>query len=81
MICINAFPGVTPFYGLGQLTPAQLVSLSPDRQPVTTEQRALGARAWKPFTSSAPQAVRQLPATSMRVSSMASTVRSAACGT
>lgn len=81
MICINAFPGVTPFYGLGQLTPAQLASLWLDRQPVAAEQRALGARAWEAFTSPDPQAVRQLPATAMRVSSMASTVRSAACGT
>lgn len=66
MICIDAFPGVTSFYGLGQLTPAQLASLSPDRQPVTAEQRSLGGRA--AFTSPDPQAVRQLPATAMRVS-------------
>lgn len=45
MICIEAFPVVTPFYGLGQLTPAQLASLSPDRQPVNAEQLLPGARA------------------------------------
>jgi hypothetical protein len=60
MICIDAFPGVAPFYGLGQLTPTQLASLWPKRQPVTAEQRALGARAWGAFTSPDPCAVSQL---------------------
>jgi len=65
MICIDAFPGVTPFYGLGQLTPVQLASLWPNRQPVTAEQLSLGARAWKAFTSSDPGAVPQLLATDL----------------
>ncbi len=63
MICIDAFPGIVPFYGLGQLTPMQLASLWPKRQPVTAEQYALGARAWKAFTSPDPGAVLQLLAT------------------
>ena len=65
MICIDAFPGVVPFYGLGQLTPLQLASLWPKRQPVTAEQRSLGARAWQAFTSPDPGAVRQLLATDL----------------
>ena len=65
MICIDAFPGVTPFYGLGQLTPIQLASLWPDRQLVTAEQLSLGARAWKGFTSPDPDAVPQLLATEL----------------
>jgi hypothetical protein len=65
MICIDAFPGVVPFYGLGQLTPVQLASLWPKRQPVTAEQRSLGARAWHAFTSPDPGAVRQLLATDL----------------
>jgi hypothetical protein len=60
MICIDAFPGVVPFYGLGQLTPVQLASLWPDRRPVTAEQLSLGARAWRAFTSPDPGAVPQL---------------------
>lgn len=60
MICIDAFPGVVPFYGLGQLTPMQLASLWPKRQPVTAEQRSLGTRAWQAFTSPDPGAVPQL---------------------
>jgi hypothetical protein len=65
MICIDAFPGVVPFYGLGQLTPVQLASLWPKRQPVTAEQRLLGARAWDAFTSPDPGAVLQLLATDL----------------
>lgn len=63
MICIDAFPGVAPFYGLGQLTPMQLASLWPKRQPVTAAQLSLGARAWKAFTSPDPGAVLRLLAT------------------
>jgi hypothetical protein len=65
MICIDAFPGVAPFYGLGQLTPVQLASLWPNRRPVTAEQRSLGARAWKAFTSHDPGAVPKLLATDL----------------
>lgn len=65
LICIDAFPGVVPFYGLGQLTPTQLASLWPDRQPVTSEQYALAAHAWEAFTSPDPGAVPQLLATEL----------------
>ena len=65
MICIDAFPGVVPFYGLGQLTPMQLGSLWPQRQPVTAEQRSLGVRAWQAFTSPDPGAVAHLIATDL----------------
>ena len=65
MICIDAFPGVAPFYGLGQLTSIQLASLWPKRQPVTSEQLSLGSRAWKAFTSPDPGAVPQLLATDL----------------
>lgn len=60
MICIGAFPGVSPFHGLGQLTPVQLASLWPERQPVTAEQLALGTRGWEAFTSPDPAAVPRL---------------------
>lgn len=65
MICIDAFPGVAPFYGLGQLTPIQLASLWPKRKPVTAEQLSLGARAWQAFTSPDPGAAPQLLATDL----------------
>jgi hypothetical protein len=59
MICINAFPGVERFYGLGQLSAPQLASLWPQRRRVTQAQITLGARAWKAFCSPDPLALRQ----------------------
>ncbi|MFN7995827.1 MAG: hypothetical protein U0Q18_19605 [Bryobacteraceae bacterium] len=54
LINIGAFPGVEPFYGLGQLTGEQLASLTPTRLPVTLGQLALGKAAWKAFRSPSP---------------------------
>jgi hypothetical protein len=65
MICIDAFPGVVPFYGLGQLTPPQLASLWPARQPVSAEQLSLAVRTWQAFTSTEADAVCQLLATDL----------------
>lgn len=62
LIVIGEFPGVVPFYGLGQLSAPQLASLWPQRQRVTAGQLALGARAWKAFTSPDPIALRELVA-------------------
>src|SRR3989442_3729013 len=42
MIHVASHPEVTPFYGLGQLTGAQLAALLPTRKPVTRQQLALG---------------------------------------
>jgi hypothetical protein len=60
LINIGEFPGVIPFYGLGQLSAPQLASLWPRRRRVTPEQLALGTRAWNAFTSPEPMALRQL---------------------
>lgn len=38
LLCVDAFPGIEPFNGLGQLTPEQLASLYGKRIPVTEEQ-------------------------------------------
>lgn len=38
LLCIDAFPGIEPFNGHGQLSPEQLASLYDDRCPVTDEQ-------------------------------------------
>ena len=60
LICIDAFPGVVPFHGLGQLTPPQLATLWPQRRPVTSAQLSLATRAWKAFTAPDPIALLQL---------------------
>jgi hypothetical protein len=38
LLCVADFPGVAPYHGLGQLTPAQLASVYDRRGPVTDEQ-------------------------------------------
>jgi RNA polymerase sigma factor (sigma-70 family) len=54
LICIGDFPGFEPFHGLGQLNAEQLTSLLGTREPVSPDQFALGARAWRAFTASNP---------------------------
>lgn len=38
LLCVDHFPGLVPFDGLGQLSPAQLAPLYAQRQPVTEAQ-------------------------------------------
>jgi hypothetical protein len=38
LLCVDAFPGILPFNGLGQLQPAQLASLFDQRRAVTDDQ-------------------------------------------
>lgn len=66
LIQINAFPGVEPFHGLGQLTGKQLTQLFPARRPVSSEQLARGREVWQAFRAADPtalayQARRDLP--------------------
>lgn len=38
LLCVEAFPGVEPFHGLGQLNPAQMAHLYGREEPVTPDQ-------------------------------------------
>ncbi|THB64732.1 MAG: DUF1835 domain-containing protein [Desulfovibrio sp.] len=38
LICVDAFPGIEPFHGLGQLSPEQMASFHGKQLPVTPEQ-------------------------------------------
>lgn len=38
LLCVDAFPGIVPFIGLGQFLPEQLASVYDKRQPVTSNQ-------------------------------------------
>ena len=58
MIQIGSHPDVTPFYGLGQLTGAQIAALLPTRKPVTRQQLDLGHAAWTAFCAPEPSALR-----------------------
>jgi len=54
VICIDRFPSVVPFRGLGQLTAAQIGSLLPTRLPVTAEQLATARAGWAAFRAADP---------------------------
>lgn len=54
LICIDRFPGVERFVGLGQLNAEQLASLVSTRRPVTDDQYALATKAWDAFRAPDP---------------------------
>jgi hypothetical protein len=60
LICIDRFPGVDPFYGLGQLDAAQLATLVDTRRPVADAQYGLATRAWAAFRAPDPRELLQL---------------------
>jgi hypothetical protein len=60
LICIDRFPGVEPFYGLGQLNAGQLASLTDTRSPVTPDQYALAQHAWAAFGAADPRELAQV---------------------
>lgn len=57
LICINTFPGIANFTGLGQLNTSQLRSLYETRRALTEYELALGSEAWKAFCSPDPKAL------------------------
>ena len=60
LICIGEYPGVQPFFGLGQLNANQLAALYPQRKLLTREQIKSGRAAWQAFTTSDPTEVTTL---------------------
>jgi len=55
LLCIDRFPGVEPFFGLGQLDARQLSSLAGEDRPVTAAQFETASKVWTAFRSSDPQ--------------------------
>ncbi|MBX2853390.1 MAG: DUF1835 domain-containing protein [Rhodobacteraceae bacterium] len=55
MVCIDAFPGVEPFRGLGQLTPAQMASLFDQREAISAAETSLAKTGWAAFRSDDPR--------------------------
>lgn len=62
LIQINSYPGVKPFYGLGQLSGTQLARLFPMRTAVTSEHLAAASEAWRAFRDPEPASLLQLVA-------------------
>ncbi|MEJ2040774.1 MAG: hypothetical protein P8X55_17865, partial [Desulfosarcinaceae bacterium] len=63
LICVDAFPGIEPFHGLGQLQPEQLASLYKDRRPVTDEQFRFAADVDRAFATQDAALLNQLSET------------------
>ena len=55
IVCINEFPGIDQFRGLGQLTPEQIATLDDARATVTTDQMSLAGAGWAAFRSQDPR--------------------------
>lgn len=66
LVCIGGFPGVQRFLGLGQLSPEQLATLHPKRQPLTRRQWELAREAWVAFTAPDPRRLVKLARTKTR---------------
>ena len=49
LICVDEFPGVQIFHGLGQLNENQLLSLFPQRRETTKQQLELASTAWQAY--------------------------------
>jgi len=54
LIQIDSYPGVRPFYGLGQLSGTQLARLFPMRKRVTQAQRSISTETWQAFRAAEP---------------------------
>lgn len=51
LLCVDAFPGIKPFHGLGQMKPDQLASVYDNRQPITDTQFRFAARVDEAFAT------------------------------
>ncbi len=63
MICIDRFPVITRFNGLGQLSPAALRMLWQQRQPVTPQMLKLGTRVWDALRQTSPKRLFEIART------------------
>jgi len=63
LVCVDRYPGLDDFAGLGQLTPGQLTMLANTRERVTDGQLLLAQAAWNAFTSPDPSAIERFLAT------------------
>jgi Domain of unknown function (DUF1835) len=66
LICIDRFPGVDRFIGLGQLSAEQMATLVGTEQRVTAEQYELASAAWAGFRAPDPSALVALASSAAR---------------
>lgn len=65
LVCIDEFPGVRPFHGLGQLNQEQLQSLFPGRSEIAAPQLELAVKAWESYSASDARSLISLLRTDM----------------
>jgi len=63
LLCIDAFPGIEPFHGLGQMQPDQLASVYGNRQPVSDSQFRFAVRVDQAFAAQDTDAFTELSQT------------------
>jgi len=62
LLCVDAFPGIEPFHGLGQLLPEQLASLYDNRISVNEEQFSFAVLVDKAFATQTSAMLTELSA-------------------
>ncbi|CQR56988.1 sigma-70 family RNA polymerase sigma factor [Paenibacillus riograndensis] len=60
LLCIGEFPGIERFHGLGQLTPAQLGTLSGTWRTIGRPEIELGSELWQAYASPDPTRMADL---------------------
>ena len=60
LLCIDAFPGIEPFHGLGQMRPDQLASVYGNRQLVTESQFRFAVRVDEAFATQNTELLTEL---------------------
>lgn len=60
LICIDRFPGIEDFRGLGQLTGEQLASLFETRHEVSESELRIASRSWAAYCFTSPQEIARL---------------------
>jgi hypothetical protein len=60
LICIDRFPGIEDFRGLGQLTAEQMASLFDTRREITDEETYLARRAWQAYCAPTPAPLQEI---------------------
>ena len=60
LLCIDAYPGIVPFHGLGQMQPGQLALMVGDRKPVTDAQFRFAVRVDRAFATQDAGALNEL---------------------
>lgn len=60
LICLNSYPEIDKFLGLGQLSSSQLAALFPQRQPITLLQLVLAKEVWIALSNPTPELLTHL---------------------